>query len=175
MAIFTVTTAADTVNPSDGQLSLREAVDLANATTTADTIEFAPAIEGQTLVLTGGELVLTRDVTIHGGGVTLDGNDTDPDTRVAAGHRILNITGSGTDVSLDNLTLTRGSAGDIDGSKGGAILLGGGARGTSQAGDQPTAARIPWEIRPSRVRRAASPFSRGSCSSRLGCLHNDIR
>jgi hypothetical protein len=38
-------------------------VNLANATTAADTIEFAPLIESQTLVLTGGELMLTSDVT----------------------------------------------------------------------------------------------------------------
>ena len=47
---------------------------------------------------------------------------------MAAGHRILNIiSGSGTDVSLDNLTLTRGSVDEVDGKKGGAILLGGGS------------------------------------------------
>jgi hypothetical protein len=55
-------------------------VNLANATTAADTIQFAASAQGRTLVLTGGELVLTSDVTIYGGGVTIDGNDTDPDT-----------------------------------------------------------------------------------------------
>ena len=40
---------------------------------------------------------------------------------------ILNIVGSGTDVSLDNLTLTRGSVDDADVVKGGAVLLGGGS------------------------------------------------
>jgi len=41
MANFTVTTLSDVVDPNDGQTSLREAVALANADTTADTISFA--------------------------------------------------------------------------------------------------------------------------------------
>jgi CSLREA domain-containing protein len=36
MAIFTVTTTADTMDPNDGQLSLREAIEQANATAGAD-------------------------------------------------------------------------------------------------------------------------------------------
>ncbi len=81
MATFTVTTTPDVVNASDGILSLREAVAQANATAVADTIVFAPSIEGQTLVLTGGELVLNQDTTIDGDqnndgtGVTLSGGD----------------------------------------------------------------------------------------------------
>ena len=63
MATFTVTTAADVVNAGDGALSLREAVAQANATAAPDAILFAPALEGRTLVLTGGELVLSHDVT----------------------------------------------------------------------------------------------------------------
>ena len=89
MAAYTVSTTTDIVDPNDGVLSLREAVNLANATTVADTIQFAASLQGSTLTLTGGELVLTRDVTIHGGGVTIDGN-ADPDTGDTAGHRIFN-------------------------------------------------------------------------------------
>ena len=70
MAAFTVTTSTDIVDANDGVLSLREAVVQANATAAADTIQFANALEGQTLTLTGGELVLRQDVTIDG-----DGND----------------------------------------------------------------------------------------------------
>ena len=66
MATFTVTTGADVVNAGDGRLSLREAVAQANATTTADTIVFAGGLEGATLVLTGGELVVSRDLRIDG-------------------------------------------------------------------------------------------------------------
>ena len=42
MTTFTVTNALD-----DGSGSLREAIDLANATTGADTIDFAAALSGQ--------------------------------------------------------------------------------------------------------------------------------
>jgi hypothetical protein len=58
MAIFTVTTADDVVDAGDGVLSLREAVAQSNITTTVDTIQFAATLEGQTLVLSGGELTL---------------------------------------------------------------------------------------------------------------------
>ena len=58
MATITVTTAADVV-ANDGVRSLREAVALANATAGADTIVFSSSLEGRTLTLTQGELVLT--------------------------------------------------------------------------------------------------------------------
>jgi hypothetical protein len=69
MATFTVTRAADVVDPNDGQLSQREAVAQANATTAADTIVFAGSLEGQTLVLTGGELVVRQDLRTSGTGM----------------------------------------------------------------------------------------------------------
>jgi hypothetical protein len=47
MAILTVTAAADVVNASDGVLSLREAVTLANNTAAANTIVSVPAIEAR--------------------------------------------------------------------------------------------------------------------------------
>ena len=66
MATYTVSTTADTIDPNDGVLSLREAVAQANATVASDTIQFSAVLEGQTLTLTGGELVLSQDVTIDG-------------------------------------------------------------------------------------------------------------
>ena len=65
MTTFTVTTAADVV-ANDGKLSLREAVAQANATVAADTVVFASGLEGKTLVLTGGELLVNRNLTIQG-------------------------------------------------------------------------------------------------------------
>ena len=59
MATFTVNTTADVVDGNFTQLSLREAVRQANATATADTIVFARALEGKTLVLAQGELDLS--------------------------------------------------------------------------------------------------------------------
>src|SRR5690242_18309378 len=100
MAYLTVTTQADVVDPSDGQLSLREAVAQANATAGADYIKFVVTLEGQTLVLTGGELPVTQDLTIdgdrnHDGTVmTIDGH---------ASGRIFNISGADTDVVLRSL------------------------------------------------------------------------
>src|SRR4051812_4563811 len=97
MATLIVTTAQDVVNAGDGVLSLREAVAQSNGTAELDTIQFAASLEGQTLVLTGGELVLTSDGTINGDpdsdglGVSISGNNTS---------RILDIRGLDTDVSV---------------------------------------------------------------------------
>ncbi len=99
---------------SPGHLSLREAVRLANTYATADTIMFAPALAGQTIVLTS-ELLISDDVTIIGLGadqLTLDGG---------GNSRIFNINNSLAEteiiVELSGLTLRNGFADD-----GGAIL-----------------------------------------------------
>ena len=60
MATFTVNTTADVVDGNYSLLSLREAVNRANSTIAGDTIVFAGALEGQTLVLAGGDLFLAR-------------------------------------------------------------------------------------------------------------------
>ena len=72
-----VTTTADVI-AQDGELSLREAVRAANAREGADTITFADDLKGATLLLDGGPLTITDDLTIDGdaadggvGGVTL--------------------------------------------------------------------------------------------------------
>jgi hypothetical protein len=84
--------------------SLREAVAQANATTTAETINFATALEGQTLVLTGGELLISRDLAIDG-----DGNNGGTEVIVDGGFNswLLNIAAA-TAVSLTDLTLANG-------------------------------------------------------------------
>lgn len=130
MALFQVTTASDVVSATDGLLSLREAAALANADADLDTIEFASALEGQTLTLTGGHLVLTQDVAIDG-----DRNDDGIEVRLAGlgladpgqaagSRRLLTLTGATTDVSLADLTLENGIAADENG---GAVRLGGGS------------------------------------------------
>ena len=120
MATFTVNSAADVVDGNFNQLSLREAVNRANATTAADTIVFANTLEGQTLVLSQGQLVLTQDLTIDGDldndgtAVTIDGNHVD---------RLL--TNQGSDdvaLSLIDLALVNGRA---NGTDGGAIQFSG--------------------------------------------------
>ena len=83
MTTFTVTTLADVVNAGDGKLSLREAVAQANASAAADRIVFASGLEGKTLALAHGELLVTHDLTIDGDAnndgvrVTIDGSEED--------------------------------------------------------------------------------------------------
>ena len=74
MATYTVTTTADTLDPTDGQLSLREALALADVdAATADTIDFAPEVQGGRIALAGSQLTVASEVTIDGGaGVTID-------------------------------------------------------------------------------------------------------
>ena len=84
MAYITVTTLADLIDPIDGKVSLREAVAQANA---GDIIRFALNLEGgPPLVLTQGELAITRDLTIDGDrnddgvAVTIEGGAKSRDT-----------------------------------------------------------------------------------------------
>lgn len=105
-AVFTVNTVVDEFNtPSGPTLSLREAVRDAAAVAGADVINFAPALSGQILALTGGEVVLDSAVTVDAsglaGGLTLDGNNASRLLRVPAGVQVV----------LTGLTLRRGLAG----------------------------------------------------------------
>ncbi len=73
MAIFTVTNSDDS-----GSGSLRQAILEANATPSADTIDFDAGLNGQTITLTSGELQITDDLTINGLGadeLTVSGNN----------------------------------------------------------------------------------------------------
>ncbi|HEY5155251.1 MAG TPA: hypothetical protein VIJ47_10990, partial [Acidimicrobiales bacterium] len=62
--VITVTTAADVVDGGDGLLSLREAVDLANATAGADTIALAPDVSYPLTICDGS--FLTEDANVSG-------------------------------------------------------------------------------------------------------------
>lgn len=68
MAMYTVTIINDENdgNFSAGDLSLREAIQLANSTVGPDTITFDAGLSGSTLRLTQGELVINQAVTIDG-------------------------------------------------------------------------------------------------------------
>ena len=125
MTTFTVTTAADVVNAGDGVLSLREAVQQANATEAADDIRFAVGLEGQTLTLTQGQLTLAdADPTGSSGRTTIDGDANNDGSRVtisAGGQsRVLEIQ-DGAYVGLAGLTFANG---DVDNGSGGGILVG---------------------------------------------------
>ncbi len=120
-----------------GDLSLREAILLANTFLSDDTIRFAPALVASgpaTILLTMGELKITDNTSIIGLGdelLTIDasGNDPTPDstlddgdaTNDHDGSRVFNIddvnTANVLDVSISGLTLT---GGDVS-AEGGAI------------------------------------------------------
>lgn len=65
-AVFEVTILADVVDATDGLLSLREAIDLANVAPGADTITFTDAIRGGTISLVATLPTITDDLTIDG-------------------------------------------------------------------------------------------------------------
>src|SRR5262245_17090053 len=94
-ATITVTTIND-----NGSGSLRQA--LADAVN-GDTINFNSSLNGQTITLTSGELLLDKHITISGPGanrLTIDANQASRVFRIAPGR----------DVTVSGLTLTNGSA-----------------------------------------------------------------
>ena len=72
MAIFTVTTLDDVVDASDGFISLREAVTMANADAVRDTIVFDAALSGGTINLISNQLFIANELLIDG---DIDGDD----------------------------------------------------------------------------------------------------
>ena len=128
---FTVTTLDDELDAADTDLatadlndiSLREALALANADPDANTINFDAALAGGTLTLTNGELTITSD------GITIDGDidgDGDADIAISGNNasRVLSISNATTiGTALNGLVIqdgsTAGSGGGIsnDGSK----------------------------------------------------------
>src|SRR5262249_49160642 len=103
-----VNVASDGVGYGPGQLSLRQAVNLANAQTTGDSISFDPSVFAtpQTITLTAGPLSLTdaARTTITGPGpslLTISGGATS---------RVFDIPGAS--VALSGMTITGGHAGN---------------------------------------------------------------
>jgi hypothetical protein len=126
-AVFVVNSLADGTPAIDGQLTLREAITAATTNgasgdapageTNPDTIVFASNLQGGTLTLTQGELVLDGggDLSIIGpgavaDGITLNGNNAT---------RVFNVS-SPDAVVLSSLTITGGNAGD--GTDGGGVI-----------------------------------------------------
>ena len=97
-ATLTVTTAADVVDPTDGVLSLREAIAEALS---GDTVDFDANLSGQTIILAQGQLTIDKDLTIEGLGASLlsvNGNRSS---------RIFEIV-EGTVVAISGVTITSG-------------------------------------------------------------------
>ena len=99
LAAIVVNSLADNTTGGDGLTTLREAILAANATSGADTISFAPGLNG-TINLSLGQMTLTDSVRITGNGAS----NTIIDAQNLS--RILNITAG--DVAIESLTLTRG-------------------------------------------------------------------
>ncbi len=124
---LTVDTLVDEADGSidDGDISLRDAI---AAAAPGETIDFDAALDGGTILLSLGELALTRAITVDATGLTsgliLDaaGNDPTPEQDDGEGSRIFNIDdgdfGNQIAVEISGLTLT---GGDVTGS-GGAIF-----------------------------------------------------
>jgi len=124
LAVLTVTTNQDVVDFADGQLSLREAIFVANTVVGADEIKFDFGHDGpETIVLTQGELVITDSLVIRGAGAALltidaSGNDPTPDstledgvnTNDGDGSRVFNVNDllplQASNVSIRGVTLT---------------------------------------------------------------------
>ena len=104
-----VTTLDDVTDPSDGLISLREAIADAKNSSGTSTITFDPTLAGGTLTLTNGELDIASDVTIEG---DIDHNGT-PDITISGGgsSRIFQVD-PGSTADFDGLVITDGSATD---------------------------------------------------------------
>ncbi len=74
---FVVTSTADTIDANDGVITLREAINAANAKAGADTISFNLGSGAHTITLTNGQLHILDHLTINGSGaanLTISGN-----------------------------------------------------------------------------------------------------
>jgi hypothetical protein len=117
LATFTVDSTLDVVNPNDGVTTLREAVAQANAAGSNDVIAFSSLFDTkQTIDLTGGELVVSDDLTLSppATGLRID---------AAFNSRHFRINGP-TSLTLERMELVNGFAGvasDGRGNDGGSI------------------------------------------------------
>ena len=121
---WVVNDASDGVGSAPGQLSLRQAINLANALGTADTITFSSLFDTpQTITLTAGPLSLTdkATTTIDGPGATL--------LTVSGGGKSRVFVVEGGSAALAGLTISGGSAAD----DGGGLFNNGGTLGLSDA------------------------------------------
>jgi hypothetical protein len=98
---------ADDGNRSPGHLSLREAVGLANADRSPDTIIFSPAVfnASRTIALKGVDLKITNPLTIIG-----PANELTLDAQGRNRHFQIDMSWPGDAVSISGLILTNGSA-----------------------------------------------------------------
>lgn len=96
-------------NLGPNQLTLREAIELANLLPDANTISFAATLVNtpQTIALTGGQFTLTSDVTISGPGAKL--------LSIDAGGASRHFTVNAVTAAISGLTLKNGEVGNANG------------------------------------------------------------
>jgi predicted outer membrane repeat protein len=84
-----------------------------------DTIVFAPSLKGQTVTLTGGELLISKNLAINGPGasqLTISGNNAS---------RVFDVEKTANSVTLSGLTISNGSVGYYSNNGGGIDNYGG--------------------------------------------------
>jgi len=122
-ALFVVTTLLDELDYSNADVSLREAINSANGSVGPDTITFAAALSGQSILLGGSELEITETITITGPGPGAPGLTID----ARQSSRVLNFSSTSGDLTLEGLTVTGGqsaaSGGGIRFNSSGALML----------------------------------------------------
>jgi hypothetical protein len=101
VAILNATTITVTNTNDSGPGSLRQALAIVND---GDTIDFDPALTGQTILLTTAELAIAKNVTISGPGANLLAVSRD---QKAPGFRIFHVTPNHT-VFIQGITITHG-------------------------------------------------------------------
>jgi hypothetical protein len=108
------------VNNSDsGAGSLRAEIGAANP---GDTINFATSLDNQAINLTSGQLVINKNLTIHGPGASLLAISGGNSYGSSVGSRVFEVYGASTNVTLSGLTITQGnSQGTLDPGYGGGI------------------------------------------------------
>ena len=97
-----VTTLSDIVDPNDGFISLREAIEYAGTNNLGRMVTFTSSLLNGTIILNGSELYLDKNITIDATGtsITIDADQKS---------RVFNIA-SGATVALTGLTITNGQA-----------------------------------------------------------------
>ena len=114
-----VTTPNDIVDAGDGQISLREALALANSGTGPQLITFGPALAGQTITLTEGWNDSADTAALRvANQIVIEGPTTSPGVTIKIGDgvqkRHFYVEGSG-DLTLEKLTLSGGNVSDYGG------------------------------------------------------------
>ena len=98
---------------SEGELSLREAIQYANTVSGDDTITFAPGTSGETFLLTEGQLEISENLTLQG----LSASETVIDAGGMS--RIFDVAQSDVSLAIEGVTLSNGQS--PTGESGGAI------------------------------------------------------